>query len=152
MRLFTRVLLGALLVGATAGVSRAADTVVSKTIRNSGGSWGGSYQFLFGNASDGTGEAAVVKVSTASLSGTPTKLKITRMRWSCDGMQVSVLFQASSSDRVAILSGNGEFNEEKDGPIIDPQSSGHTGNILFTTHGASVGDGYTIYLEAKPVQ
>lgn len=146
-----RFLLGLLLIGAAVNVSHAADTVVTKVIRNAGGVFGGSYQFLFGNASDGTGESAVVKVSTASLNGTPTRLKITRMRWSCDGMQVQVLFQASSSDRVAILSGNGEFSEAKDGPIIDPQSAGHTGNILFTTSGASAGDGYTVFLEVQPV-
>jgi hypothetical protein len=150
VRLIKRFLLGLFFVAAAASLSNAADTVTSKTLRNTGGAWGSNYAFLFGNGSDGTGESAVVKVSTTTLQGTPTKLKITKMKWNVYGMAVAVLFDASTDDRVAILSGDGEYDADKQGgPIIDPQSSGHTGNILFTTIGHSAGDGYTIYLEAK---
>ena len=148
-----RFLWASLCLLALASYASAADTVVSKKIQDNGGSWGGSYAFLFGNASDGTGEAAVVKVSTSTLSGTPTEMKITKMVWSVQGMAVSVLFDATTDDRVAILTGDGVWDAEKDGgPIKDPASSGHTGNVLFTTHGHSAGDGYTIYMELKKVQ
>lgn len=131
-----------------AAYARAGDTVVTKTIRNAGG----KYALLFGNASDGTGESAVVKVSTAAMAGTPTQMEITKLKWSVQGMAVSVLYDAGTDDRVAILTGDGELSELKDGPLKDPQSSGHTGNVLFTTHGHSSGDGYTIYMELRKVQ
>lgn len=129
------------------GAAQAVDTVVTKVIRNTNG----HYSFLFGNASDGTGEAAVIKVSTASLTGLPTRLQITKIKWAIQGMAVAILYDASTDDRVAILTGDGQIDEGNDGPIIDPQSSGHTGNVLFTTYGASSGDGYTIYMELKAV-
>ncbi len=138
----------ALVAAAVAG-AHAVDTVSTTTIRNTNG----RYAFLFGNASDGTGESAVVKVSTASLAGTPTNLMITKLKWSTIGMSVSILFDASTDDRVAILTGNGELDELSNGPIKDPQSSGHTGNVLFTTNLATstVKGSYTIYMELKSV-
>ena len=134
------------------GVARAADTVSSTTIRNSGGAWGGNYAFLFGNASDGTGESAVVKVSTTALQGTPSRLQITKLKWAVRGMSVSVLYDATTDDRVAILTGNGELSEEEL-PLKDPRSAGATGNVLFTTHLSSdtARAGYTIYMELKRV-
>jgi hypothetical protein len=136
------------IVAAAAG-ARAADTVSSTTIRNTNG----NYAFLFGNASDGTGESAVVKVTAAELSGTPTKFMITKLKWATIGMAVSVLFDASTDDRVAILTGTGSLDELSNGPLKDPQSSGHTGNVLFTTHlsTSTVKGSYTIYMELKKV-
>lgn len=148
MRLIKTLLLAAALLWPAQGF--AADAVVTKTVQNAGGTWGGNYSWLFGNASDGTGEAAVAKVTAAGLNGAPTKLKITKMRWAVQGMAVSVLFDATTDDRVAILTGEGQWDADKDGgPITDPWSTGHTGNILFTTTGASLGDGYTIMIQAK---
>jgi hypothetical protein len=124
-----------------------ADTVIAKTLRNSNG----EYAFLFGSASDGTGESAVQKVDISALDGTPTKVRITKLKWSCDGMQVKILFDHSTDDAVAILAGTGELDDVGDGPIKDPASSGDTGDILFTTSGHSAGDGYTIYMECEKV-
>jgi len=144
------------MVALLAAAATAADTVATATLRNTSGPFGGSYAFLFGNSSDGTGESAVVKVSTAALSGTPTQLRITRLKWAVHGMNVSVLFDADADDRVAILTGNGELNEDNDGPIKDPRSTGATGNVLFTSQvvasTATVRPGYTIYMELKKVQ
>jgi hypothetical protein len=145
-----RFIVAGFLAFAAVGSAQAADTVTSKILRNAGGSWGSSYAFLFTGTSDGTGETAVVKVSTAALQNTPTKLKITKIKWNVQGEGIAVLFDATTDDRVMVLAGDGEYDAEKQGgPLIDPQSSGHTGNILFTTIGASLGDSYTVYLEAK---
>ena len=137
-------------VAVLAASAQAADSVTTKTLRNTGGTFGSNYAFIFSNASDGTGESAVVKVSTAALQGTPTKLKITKLKWSTQGMGVTLLFDANTDDKAISLFGDGEYDADKQGgPLVDPQSTGHTGNILFTTVGHSAGDGYTIYLEAK---
>jgi hypothetical protein len=151
MERLKRFLVALFLVCAAVGYAQAADTVTTKILRNAGGTWGGNYAFLFTGTSDGTGETAVVKVSTAALQGSPTKLKITKLQWNVQGEGVAVLFDATTDDRTIILAGDGFYDAEKQGgPLIDPQSTGHTGNILFTTIGASLGDTYTVYLEAKP--
>ena len=143
----------ALAVICLASSAQAIDTVTSKTLRNAGGAWGSNYAFLFTSVSDGTGESAVVKVSTAALQNTPTKLKITKIKWNVQGMGVVLLFDATTDDRTIVLAGDGEYDADKQGgPLIDPQSTGHTGNIVFTTVGHSAGDSYTVYLEAKAAQ
>lgn len=147
--MFKRFLLSLIALVAVTQLAHAVDTVTTATIRNTSG----RYAFLFGGASDGTGESAVVKVSTAALSGTPTNLMITKLKWSTIGESVSVLFDADTDDRVAILTGNGEIDESGNGPIKDPRSTGHTGNILFTTNPSTstIKGSYTIYMELKSV-
>lgn len=124
-----------------------ADAVLAKKLRDAQG----RYAFLFGSASDGTGESAVQKVDISTLSGTPTKVQITRLLWSCEGMQVKILFDHDTDDLVAILAGRGDMGEEEEEPIVDPGSAGGTGDILFTTAGMSAGDGYTVYMECEKV-
>lgn len=124
-----------------------ADAVVAKTLRDTAD----RASFLFGNASDGTGESAVQKIDISALAMAATKVKITKMKWSCDGMQVKVLFDHNTDDTVAILSGRGEIDEECEAPIVDPASAGGTGDILFTTAGHTAGDGYSVYMEIQKV-
>lgn len=124
-----------------------ADAVVAKTLRNSDT----VAAFLFGNASDGTGESAVQKVDISALVMAATKVTITKLIWSCDGMQVKILFDHTTDDLVAILSGRGRLDEVDGCPIQDPGSAGDTGDILFTTAGQSSGDGYTVYMEIRKV-
>lgn len=128
---------------------RAADQISSTTVRNAGGSFGGGYEFVFGNTSDGTGEAAAAKFTANTLSGGPTRLKITEIQWTCTGMNVGIVFDATTDSTATILSGQGWL---KDISWIDPWTTGHTGNILFNTVGASAGDGYNIRIKAAPVQ
>lgn len=123
------------------------DAVVSKTLRNTSD----IAAFLFGNASDGTGESAVLKVDISALVMAASVVRITKLIWSCDGMQVKILFDAGTDDLVAILAGNGRIDEDVDSPISDPVSATHVGDILFTTAGASAGDGYTVYMEIRKV-
>ncbi len=124
-----------------------ADAVVAKILRNTPD----TASFLFGNASDGTGESAVTKVDISSLVMAASQVQITKLKWACDGMQVKVLFDAATDDLVAILAGHGELDDSRDSPISDPRSATPVGDILFTTAGHSSGDGYTIYMEIRKV-
>ncbi len=124
-----------------------ADAVIAKTLRNTDN----TAAFLFGNASDGSGESAIQKVDISALVMAATKVTITKLIWACDGMQVKILFDHSTDDLVAILSGHGKLDDVHDSAIQDPGSAGDTGDILFTTSGASSGDGYTIYMEIRKV-
>lgn len=152
MRLFKRFLLGVVLVSAFGSIAKAADLVSTTTIRNAGGTFGGTYSSVFSNASDGTGEALVTKITASGLAGTPTRLKITKLKWATYGMNVLVLFDGTAKSTATILSGNGELSE-KDGFVLqDPWVTGHNGNILFSTQGHTTGDGYNIYMETKAVQ
>ncbi len=124
-----------------------ADAVVVKILRNTAD----TAAFLFGNASDGTGESAVQKVDISALVMAATVVRITKLIWACDGLQVKILFDAATDDLVAILAGNGRMSEDDEAPISDPISATHVGDILFTTAGHTSGDGYTIYMEIRKV-
>jgi hypothetical protein len=103
----------------------------------------------FTNVSDGTGESAVVKVDASTLQGNPSKLKIMRIWAMCDGLSVRILFDATA-DVLAVTAVTG-FMEHLDfrsfGGINNNAGSGVTGDISFTTEGASSGDSYSIILE-----
>lgn len=125
---------------------RAADTVTGSTI-----TLGGSVSsFVFSNFSDGTGEAAVKKIDISALANSPTKVRITKVKWAITGMGVEILFDHTTDDRVLSLTGNGFLGEnELGGGIKDPASSGGTGDLLMTTTGHTLGDSYTIFIETK---
>lgn len=124
-----------------------ADAVLVKTLRNTDS----EAAFLFGNASDGTGETAVTKVTIATLKMAATKVKITKLIWGCDRMQVKILFDHSTPDLVAILAGQGHIGAENQCPIQDPGSAGNAGDIKFTTAGQAAGSGYSVYMEIQKV-
>ena len=124
-----------------------ADAVLVKILRNTAD----TAAFLFGNTSDGTGESAIQKVDSSASAMAATAVRITKLKWSCEGMQVKILFDAATDDLVAILAGRGELSEVDEAPISDPVSATHVGDILFTTAGQSAGDGYTIYMEIRKV-
>ncbi len=121
-----------------------ADTVVVKQIIDGGI----KAVYVLSNRSDGTGEAAVTKIDISSLQLVPTKVKITKVKWAVVGMNVDILFDHDTDDRVLILNGNGELTEaDLHGGIKDPASTGGPGDILLTTTGHTSGDGYTIQIE-----
>jgi hypothetical protein len=104
--------------------------------------------------SDGSGESAVQKIDISALKMAANKTRIKKLKWSISGqMTVELLFDHSSDDSAIILAGNGELDEVKDGPILDPGSSGGTGDILLTSKvtASTVGQGYTIYIELAKV-
>lgn len=140
-----------------------ADAVATRVIVDNGT----HYVAHFTNLSDGTGESAVVKVdrsaiAVASDGGEAATLSIEKVVWACDGMAVRILFDHTTDDLVLALSGSGSLDlkgDHKTVPglnkllgITDPNSSGGTGDVLFTTSGHSSGDTYniTLFLRKNP--
>tara|TARA_R100000773_G_C4208626_1_gene108772 strand:- start:819 stop:1220 length:402 start_codon:yes stop_codon:yes gene_type:complete len=127
-----------------------ADTVTSQTIQD-----GERKAVLkFTNISDGTGESAVKKVDVSALasnsSGTAcTEVAVSKIWWQCVGMGVELLNDASTDTLIIGLSpdSNGMHDYSSFSGIPNDSGSGKTGDIMFTTIGASNGDTYTVILE-----
>jgi hypothetical protein len=111
-----------------------------------------NFQATFTNISDGTGENGVIKVSKASLLNAfglpPSKLTITQVQWSINGFSSVRILWDHTVDDVAMVLGTGQGFQDftQTAPLVDPNSSGGTGDILFTTAGAFVGATYSITL------
>ena len=127
-----------------------ADAVASQTIVD-----GSSFVALkLTNISDGTGESAVVKVDVSALEVDSrtglscTDVNIERIWWQCIGMKVRILFDASSDVMAIELGENQSGNHDYSifGGLVNNAGSGKTGDIKFTTVGASSGDTYTVIL------
>ena len=127
-----------------------ADTVTSQTIQD-----GERKAVLkFTNISDGGGESAVKKVDVSALasnsSGTAcTEVAVSKIWWQCVGMGVELLNDASTDTLIIGLSpdSNGMHDYSSFSGIPNDSGSGKTGDIMFTTIGASNGDTYTVILE-----
>ena len=106
------------------------------------------------NISDGTGESAVTKVDVSALEADSrtglscTDVNIERIWWQCIGMKVRILFDASSDVMAIELGENQSGNHDYSifGGLVNNAGSGKTGDIKFTTVGASSGDTYTVIL------
>lgn len=104
------------------------------------------------NISDGTGESDVVKVDVSALIGpdgsAPTSVAIEEVQWSIQGFtSVRFEFDATTDDEALTLSaGNGFMNFRDVGGVVDPKSTGTTGDLLLTTAGAVSGATYDITL------
>ena len=128
-----------------------ADAVKTHVLLNSGD----TYVALFTSVSDGTGEAAVVKVDISALTDVtgrvPTKLRIQRAEWCVQGLPyVQIAFKASADDTALVLSGTGKMClGKKYGGIQDPLSSGTTGDIVFTTIAGKATGSYTVLLHVE---
>lgn len=101
----------------------------------------------FTNTSDGTGEAAVLKVNVAALVPACQKVNLTRIHYDCFGMSVALLSDATADVPIVVLQGFGCHDFSGFGGAPNKGGAGRTGNILFTTNGASAGDTYSIVLE-----
>ena len=107
----------------------------------------------FNNVSDGTGESAVLKVNVATLKpnyiGKPcTGVTIRRVMAMVNGMSVNILWDADTDVSALIVApGMYTFNFDDTALLGNNAGTGKTGNILFTTIGASAGDTYSIVLE-----
>jgi hypothetical protein len=127
-----------------------ADAVASQTIVD-----GPSHVAIkFTNISDGTGESAVTKVDVSALEADSrtglscTDVNIERIWWQCIGMKVRILFDADT-DVMAIELGenqSGDHDYSKFGGLVNNAGTGKTGDVNFTTVGASSGDTYTVIL------
>lgn len=103
----------------------------------------------FYNVSDGTGESAVVKIDRSALGTGTSPVRILRIWGSALGMSVSIFFDATNDDLIhQVLDGQPvEFDYRDFGGLKDPQTSGFTGDVVFTTVGHTSGDTYSITIE-----
>ena len=135
-----------------------ADAVTSQLIANGPRNWG----YVFTNISDGTGEAAVVKVDGSAsgplgvIIGGATifpldHIKITEIEYDVKGMALEIIWDATTSVNATVLSGFGRLNYHKFGGLAAVDSAGvllvgATGKIKFTTLGQVPTSGYTVYM------
>ena len=104
----------------------------------------------FTNISDGTGESAVTKVTASTFSC--AELYIERVHFMTHGMGADILFDATTPVVALTLPDNNmSFDFSRFGGIKNNAGTGKTGNIKFTTVGATAGDRYTIILEMRKV-
>jgi len=107
----------------------------------------------FNNVSDGTGESAVLKVDVSALATnyvgkTCTGVTIRRVTAMISGMSVNVLWDATTDVSALVLApGMYTLNFDDTSLIWNNADTGKTGDIMFTTIGASSGDTYSIILE-----
>jgi len=127
-----------------------ADAVTSQTIID-----GQHHAVLkFTNISDGTGESAVTKVDVSTLAVSAfdgkscSEVVIERIWWQCIGMKVQILWDATSDQFCIELGENQSGNHDYNlfGGLTNNAGSGKTGDIAFTTVGATAADTYTIIL------
>ena len=107
----------------------------------------------FNNVSDGTGESAVLKVDVSALKAnylgkTCTGVSIRKITAMISGMSVNVLWDADTDVSAVVLApGMYTLNFDDTAILGNNAGTGKTGDILFTTVGASSGDTYSIILE-----
>ena len=127
-----------------------ADAVTSQTIQD-----GERKAVLkFTNISDGTGEAAVKKIDVSALSANSagaacTEVAVAKIWWQCVGMGVELLNDATADTLIIGLSpdSNGFHDYLDFSGIPNDAGSGKTGDVMFTTIGASSSDTYTVIVE-----
>jgi len=123
-----------------------ADAVNIKTVFNGGR----RLVVRLTNVSDGTGEAAVIKVDKSTFTGPdgtePTSFVVEKIEYDILGMQVQLHWDHTTPDIIAVISGAGYLDWVAAGGLVDPLSAGGTGDIELTTVGHTAGDSYTITL------
>jgi hypothetical protein len=109
--------------------------------------------FKFTNISDGTGEAAALKIDVSTLSSylgnACTGVSIQRVDAITAGMGINMLWDATT-DVVILTVGEADFvsfDFSRFGGLTDNSGTGKTGDILFSTVGATLGDRYTVVME-----
>lgn len=127
-----------------------ADAVTSQTIQD-----GERKAVLkFTNISDGTGETAVTKIDVSTLTANSagkacTEVAVAKIWWQCVGMGVELLNDATANTLIIGLSpdSNGFHDYSDFSGIPNNAGSGKTGDVKFTTIGASSTDTYTVIVE-----
>ena len=127
-----------------------ADAVTSQTIQD-----GERLAVLkFTNISDGTGESAALKIDVSTLN--PDHLghacngvKILKVWAQTYGMAVDILWDATTDLICETIPADIMYRIKYDefGGLPNNSGAGKTGDVLFTTIGATAGDRYTIILE-----
>lgn len=106
----------------------------------------------FINVSDGTGESAVLKVDVSALAVNQngqacTGVTIRRIHASVNGMSVNILWDADTDVSAFVVAPGVYSFDLSTAPLWNNAGTGKTGDVLFTTIGASSGDTYSIILE-----
>jgi len=109
----------------------------------------------FTNLSDGTGESAVNKVIVANLAPNAfgvacSGVKINKIWSTTTGMAVNILWDATTDVLAWTIPQDTNYHMcfgEHLGGIPNNSGAGKTGNIAFSTVGATNGDSYSIILE-----
>jgi len=107
----------------------------------------------FNNVSDGTGEAAVLKVDVSALAANNvgkecTGVSIRKITAMISGMSVNVLWDATTDVSAVVLApGMYTLNFDDTAILGNNAGTGKTGDIMFTTVGAAANDTYSIILE-----
>ena len=127
-----------------------ADTVTSQTIQDDNR----KAVLKFTNISDGSGESAVTKIDVSALQANSkgdscTEVAISKIWWQCVGMGVELLNDATTDTLIIALSpdSNGMHDYSSFSGIPNDAGSGKTGDVKFTTIGASNTDTYTVIVE-----
>src|SRR3990167_6567530 len=93
------------------------------------------------NVSDGSGEADAIKINKSDLTDLggiePVAMDIIGLEWDCGGMAVTLEWDHTTDDEIAVLMGQGSWDYVKDGPLRDPRSGGATGDVVAATAGAT---------------
>jgi hypothetical protein len=107
------------------------------------------------NISDGTGEAAVIKVNISDLIGpngqAPTRTVVENVEAMVQGFtSVHLFWDHTTDDEISILgTGYSYFDWADVGGFTDPASTGGTGDIVLTTVGATATATYDIVLTLR---
>lgn len=107
----------------------------------------------FTNISDGTGESAVLKVDVSALTSYNgalcSSVSIERIEAVTIGMGVDILWDATTDALCTTLGQDSFFTFDftRFSGLTNNAGAGKTGDVMFTTIGASAGDRYTIVLE-----
>lgn len=128
-----------------------ADAVTTQVIQDGERLFLGKYT----NISDGTGEAAVVKIDVSALAKNSwgaacSGLNISKIWAQTNGMSVDILWDASADVLCTSIPADSTFyhmDYSEFGGLSNNAGSGITGDVLFTTVGQAAGSRYTITLE-----
>ena len=120
------------------------DTLIVNTAKR-------KYTVRLFNFSDGTGETGVTKIDISALTGLTGKPVIytvlEEVKWDVQGFSsVQLFWDHSTDDEIGVFSGTGLVSYADVGGLVDPRSTGGTGDILLTTTGNAAGNTYDITL------
>lgn len=103
----------------------------------------------FTNASDGTGESAVLKVDVSALNGAPTRVRVQKIHYTTSGMAVRLLWDADTDVTMYEIAADqtGCLDFSAFGGLANNAGAGVTGDIRLTTIAHTLNDSYTIILE-----
>ena len=108
----------------------------------------------FTNISDGGGESAVLKVDVSALAnsaagGACDGVTIVKIHAATYGMGVNILWDADADVTAFVVAADSAYTYDftQFGGLTNNSGTGKTGDIKFTTIGATSGDTYSIILE-----